>query len=78
MKHALFLVRYRIHHARVGIGSPPERARRRRRGATAMEYVFVISLIIAVVMTGVGYFGQESKASMQTSSDAVEKATTRK
>ena len=48
---------------------------RRRRGATAMEYLFVISLILCAAITGIGYFGQNSKASMQKSSDAVQKAT---
>ena len=50
----------------------------RRRGATAMEYLFVISLILCAAITGIGYFGQSTKASMQKSSDAVEKATTGK
>lgn len=49
----------------------------RRRAATAMEYLFVISLILCAAMTGIGYFGQNSKASMQKSSTAIQNATTK-
>jgi Flp pilus assembly pilin Flp len=48
---------------------------RRRRGATAMEYVFVASLILIAAITAIGYFGQTTKASIEQSSDAIEKAT---
>lgn len=49
----------------------------RRRAATAMEYLFVISLILCAAMTGIGYFGQNSKASMQKSSTTIQNATTK-
>ena len=51
---------------------------RRRRGATAMEYLFVISLILCAAITGIGYLGQSAKTNMQNSSNAVQKATSNK
>jgi Flp pilus assembly protein TadG len=54
--------------------SPSSRDTRRRRGATAMEYLFVLSLIIIVAMTAIDYFGQSTKANLAKSSDAVNKA----
>ncbi len=48
---------------------------RRRRGATAMEYLFVISLILLGCIMGVGYFGQITRDSAKQSSDAIQKAT---
>ena len=52
--------------------------RPRRRGATAMEYLFVISLILVVAMTGIGYFGQSTKDTTQKAADAIQKATSGK
>jgi len=46
-----------------------------RRAATAMEYMFVISLILLALLTGVGYFGQQTKDLMQKNSDSVNNAT---
>jgi len=51
----------------------PTNGRRRRRGATAMEYLFVISLIVVVAITGVNYFAQTVKESLQNSNDAIQK-----
>jgi hypothetical protein len=51
---------------------------RRRRGATAMEYLFVISLILIVALSAIGSFGQSTKNSMQKSSDSIQKATSGK
>ncbi|HTU23279.1 MAG TPA: hypothetical protein VMG10_34915 [Gemmataceae bacterium] len=56
----------------------PSQRSSRRRGATAMEYLFVISLILCAAITGIGYFGQSTKDTMQKSSDAVGKATNNK
>lgn len=52
--------------------------RRRRRAATAMEYLFVISLILCAAITGIGYFGQSTKDTMQKSSNAIQNATSSK
>jgi Flp pilus assembly pilin Flp len=46
----------------------------RRRGATALEYVFVASLIIVVAFSAVNYFGQQTKASLEQTSNAIQKA----
>ena len=48
---------------------------RRRRGATAMEYLFVISLILVVAITGVGYFGQMLNNTATNTANAIENAT---
>ncbi len=53
--------------------SSPSNGRRSRRGATAMEYLFVISLIIVVAITGVNYFADTVKESLQHSNDAIQK-----
>jgi transposase len=55
--------------------APRENSLRRRRGATALEYLFVISLILTVAMTGIGYFGKSTKDTTQKASDAIENAT---
>jgi len=47
----------------------------RRRGATAMEYLFVLSLIFVVAMTGIGYFGQATKEVADAAAAALQKAT---
>jgi hypothetical protein len=47
----------------------------RRRGATAMEYLFVISLILIVAMSTIGSFGQSTRNTTQKASDAIQKAT---
>ena len=56
----------------------PERGLRRRRGTTAMEYLFVLSLILVVAITAIGYFGQSTRATTQKASDAIKKATSGK
>lgn len=53
----------------------PERGLRRRRGATVLEYLFVISLILTVAITAIGYFGKSTKDTTQKAADAMEKAT---
>jgi len=40
-----------------------------------MEYLFVLSLILVVAMTGIGYFGQKTKDTTQKASDAISNAT---
>jgi Flp pilus assembly pilin Flp len=48
---------------------------RRRRGATAMEYLAVISFIFIVALSAINYFGQTTKEKFQENGDAIEKAT---
>jgi uncharacterized protein (UPF0333 family) len=48
--------------------------RRRRRGTTAMEYLFVVSLILVVAITAIGYFGQSTRDTTQKTNDAINKA----
>jgi Flp pilus assembly pilin Flp len=55
-------------------GNAPDRDGRRRRGATAMEYLFVISLILVVCISTIGQLGQETKQLSEKNSAAVEKA----
>jgi Flp pilus assembly pilin Flp len=53
----------------------PKKSLRRRRGATAMEYLFVLSLIFIVAMTAINYLGQATKKLTEGSSNAIQKAT---
>jgi Flp pilus assembly pilin Flp len=57
--------------------SPPSVAPRRprRRGATALEYLAVISFIFIVAMTGINYFAQATKQTLENSSEAIQKAS---
>jgi Flp pilus assembly pilin Flp len=52
----------------------PARARR-RRGATAMEYLAVISFIFIAALSAINFFGQTTKEKFQENSDAIENAT---
>ncbi len=52
-------------------GAPAGRPR--RRGVTAMEYLFVISLILVVAIAGIGYFGQTVKGSADKTNGAINK-----
>ena len=54
--------------------SSPTNGRRGRRGATAMEYLFVLSLIIVIAITGINYFAQMVKDNLQNSSDTIKNA----
>jgi hypothetical protein len=47
---------------------------RRRRGATAMEYLAVLSLIVIAALSAINYFGQATKETFQEDSEAIEKA----
>jgi hypothetical protein len=51
--------------------SPPTKP---RRAATAMEYLFVVSLIIVVAIVGINYFADSVKQNLQQSHDAIQKA----
>jgi len=53
----------------------PECRSRRRRGTTAMEYLFMISLILVVLISGVNYFGQQTKKVAEDASNAIQNAT---
>jgi Flp pilus assembly pilin Flp len=57
---------------------PGQDRRSRRRGATAMEYLFVASLILVACITAIGYFGQETKNTTQKANDAIQKAVSGK
>ena len=45
-----------------------------RRGATLMEYLMMISLIIVVCLVAVGYLGTSNNNNMTSSSDAITKS----
>jgi uncharacterized protein (UPF0333 family) len=51
--------------------------KQRRRATTAMEYLFMLSLIIVVAMMGIGYFGQSTKEKMQNNDAAINNAVNR-
>jgi Flp pilus assembly pilin Flp len=59
-----------------GAGAPTESdqqlpaAKRRRRGATAMEYLLVASFILVVVISAVQYFGYKTNQLMSKSAAA--------
>ena len=60
--------------------SPPlsllaSRHPRRRYAATAMEYLFVVSLIIVVAIIGINYLGQQTKATLDNSNSTIQNAT---
>ncbi|HZZ82052.1 MAG TPA: hypothetical protein VFE62_26365 [Gemmataceae bacterium] len=50
------------------------RGKTKRRGATAMEYLMVISLIFVVCMIAIGYVGSSNNANMSYSTNAITKA----
>lgn len=50
-------------------GQPP-----RRRGATVMEYVMMLSLIVTVAMVGIGYFGGQTGLLTKSNTDALSKS----
>jgi hypothetical protein len=53
----------------------PDSARpARRRGATVLEYLFVLSLIGVACMVGIGYFGSETKNLTEGASNAINKS----
>lgn len=51
------------------------RSPRPRRGAAAMEYLFVISLILVAALTGIGYFGKSVQGKVEHSRDVILEAT---
>jgi uncharacterized protein (UPF0333 family) len=46
-----------------------------RRGATSMEYLLVLSLILVVAIMGIDYFGQSTKNTTKKANDAIQNAT---
>ncbi len=46
----------------------------RRRGATMMEYLMMISLIVVVCLIGIGYFGEQTNATATSTSNAINKS----
>lgn len=48
--------------------------KQRRRGATLMEYLMMISLIIVVALIAIGYLGTANNANMTHSSDSISKS----
>jgi hypothetical protein len=49
--------------------------RRRRRGATMMEYLVMLSFVLLIIISAVGYFGEETRKATQESADKIQKAT---
>jgi Tfp pilus assembly protein FimT len=47
------------------------RAKERRRGVTAMEYLMVVSLIIVACLVAVGYLGSVNNANMSSSATSI-------
>jgi len=50
-------------------------APRRRRGATSMEYLVMMSFLFVVAMIGINSFGQATKKLTQEASSAIQQAT---
>jgi Flp pilus assembly pilin Flp len=48
--------------------------RRSRCGATLMEYLMMLSLIVVVCLVGIGYVGTSNSGNMNASSTAIGKA----
>lgn len=48
-----------------------------RRAAAAMEYLFVISLILVAMLTAIGLFGESTRDKTKNASDSIKKALTR-
>jgi hypothetical protein len=49
-------------------------AKQRRQGATMMEYLMMLSLIVVVCLVAIGYLGGSNNASMSSSSNSITKA----
>jgi Flp pilus assembly pilin Flp len=49
-------------------------ARTKRKGATMMEYLMMISLILTVCLSAIGYLGGSNNASMSNSSNKINKS----
>ena len=47
---------------------------RKRRGATMMEYLMMISLIVTVCLVGIGYFGSKTNDLATSASQAINKS----
>jgi Flp pilus assembly pilin Flp len=71
----MFLMMLHAHVKTADAHQPFEEGGARRRGATAMEYVFVISLIFVAAITGIGYLGQSLRQVSEKNGAAVEQAT---
>ena len=56
--------------------APSLATKRKRRGATMMEYLFVLSFIGVVCIVGIGYFGSETNNLTQNASTAINKSLT--
>lgn len=54
------------------------RPRLSRRAAAAMEYLFVLSLIVVAAMTGIGYFGKAVRTNLDNSRNTILDATSGK
>jgi Tfp pilus assembly protein PilW len=53
--------------------SPADRPRK-RRGATMMEYLMMISLIVTVCLVGIGYFGSKTNELATSASQSINKS----
>ena len=48
--------------------------KRTRRGTTLMEYLMMISLILAVCLVGIGYFGSKTNDMATSAAKAINKS----
>jgi hypothetical protein len=55
--------------------SPMAESPRRRRGATTMEYLVMLSFLFVVAIIGINSFGEATKKLTQEASDSIQKAT---
>jgi len=53
--------------------SPPVAAKKVRKGATMMEYLMMISLIIVVCLIAIGFLGTSNNTNMSSSSNSITK-----
>jgi uncharacterized protein (UPF0333 family) len=67
------LTRTNVNHTPTA-DAKPALARKSRRGATLMEYLMMISLIVVVCLVGIGYVGTSNSGNMNASSTAIGKA----
>ena len=49
-------------------------SKRTRRGATVIEYLMVISLILVVCLVAIGYLGTSNSSNLSSSSNAINKS----
>jgi len=63
---------------RTNAAETPVAKKQPRKGATLMEYLMMISLIIVVCLVAVGYLGTANSNNMSSSSSSIDKAIKKK